>query len=124
MLLGLVFQNVAQSVPIDELDKKGFFPNDNRDMGEAFTGGIKGKDALGITITRREEDEDGEGNFDDSPVGMMTQISLLFQREINNLKRDTSALGARFGLTIFLAVLIGVIFLDVGESNLSVVSVS
>jgi ABC-type multidrug transport system permease subunit len=36
---------------------------------------------------------------------------------VTNLKRDVTALGARFGLTIFLSVLIGTIFLKVGEED-------
>jgi len=45
---------------------------------------------------------------------------LLFERERKNLVRDTTALGARFGITVFLSVLIGIIFLDVGKSDLTV----
>lgn len=38
------------------------------------------------------------------------QLSLLFQRELKNLKRDKAALGGRFGVTIFLNLLFGLIF--------------
>ena len=47
---------------------------------------------------------------------------MLFTRELNNLGRDTAAVGARFGLTIFLGTLIGTIFLNVGETDSSVPS--
>jgi hypothetical protein len=47
-------------------------------------------------------------------------VKLLFKREVNNLVRDTTALKARFGLTIFLGILIGIIFLDVGNSDAAV----
>jgi hypothetical protein len=107
--------NVAQSNPVDELDAAGLFPNDNRDIGDAFESS-EGKDALGITITRRPVKGDA-ANYDDKPPGMATQLTLLFKRESNNLIRDTTALGARFGITIFLGVLIGTIFLDVGNSD-------
>jgi ABC-2 type transporter len=48
---------------------------------------------------------------------MITEIKMLFGRELTNLRRDVGAVGARFGLTIFLSVLIGVIFLNVGKSD-------
>lgn len=104
--------NVAQAVDFKQLEADGFFPKDNRAIGDAFTTG-EGKDALGITLTRRSK----IGLEDKRPVGMLTEIKMLFLREITNLKRDTAAVGARFGLTIFLGVLIGVIFLDVGKTN-------
>jgi ABC-type multidrug transport system ATPase subunit len=107
--------NVAQSVPADELNQKGFFLEDERKLQDPFTDHVDGKDELGITITERHS---GEG-FDDSPVGILVQIRMLFRRELNNLGRDTTALGARFGLTIFLSCLVGVIFLDVGQADSS-----
>jgi ABC-2 type transporter len=106
-------------VPLKELDEVGFFPLDERGMGEAFSP-EEGKDALGITITRRPRV--GEDGFDERPPGFFVQTSMLFQREINNLRRDTMALAARFGLTIFLSTLIGVIFKDVGNSDSTVAS--
>jgi ABC-type multidrug transport system ATPase subunit len=112
--------SVAQTVPLDELDKAGYFPKDERMLTEAFTEKVEGKDELGITITEHH----AAGDYDDTPVGIPTQISMLFKREIKNIKRDTAAVGARFGLTIFLAVLIGVIFLDVGSTDLEVSAVS
>ena len=111
--------NVAQSTTLKQLDDDGFFPKDERDMGEPFEP-EEGKDALGITITRRTiRGEPVEGEELPHP-GYITQTRLLFAREINNLKRDVTALGARFGLTIFLSVLIGIIFLDVGATDSSV----
>eukprot|EP00523_Entomoneis_sp_CCMP467_P011133 CAMPEP_0168725064 /NCGR_PEP_ID=MMETSP0724-20121128/3959_1 /TAXON_ID=265536 /ORGANISM="Amphiprora sp., Strain CCMP467" /LENGTH=609 /DNA_ID=CAMNT_0008771833 /DNA_START=209 /DNA_END=2035 /DNA_ORIENTATION=- len=110
--------NVAQSVSIEELDKAGFFPEDDRDIGEPFEAG-EGQDALGITITRRSMSFRDARELDDSPPGFMQQTKLLFQREWKNLGRDVAALGARFGLTVFLSILIGVIFLDVGATDSS-----
>lgn len=107
--------NVAQSVGREQLVADGFFPKDDRRLGEAFTA-EEGKDALGITLTRRSR----VGAEDTRQVGMATEIKMLFGREIVNLKRDTAAVGARFGLTIFLGVLIGVIFLNVGRSDSAV----
>lgn len=53
---------------------------------------------------------------------MGTQVHLLFKRELQNLRRDVTAVGARFGLTTFLGILIGIIFFDVGASNSAVQS--
>jgi hypothetical protein len=105
---------VAQINSVEDLDAAGLFPKDTRDIGEAFVAD-SGKDALGITITRRAGK--GEDFNDDKPPGMPTELRLLFRREFRNLVRDTTALAARFGITIFLGVLIGTIFLDVGKSD-------
>lgn len=107
--------NVAQSVSMKELDEHGFFPKDERDIAEPFEP-EDGKDALGITVTGRSIRGDS-AQWDDTPPGIGTQIKLLFRREINNLYRDTTAVAARFGLTIFLSTLIGVIFLNVGKTS-------
>lgn len=111
--------NVAQSVPADELEKKGFFLEDERKIQEPFKDHLDGKDELGITLTERHMGDD----FDDRPVGIIVQIVMLFKRELRNLTRDTAAVGARFGLTIFLSCLVGVIFLDVGQADSSIPSV-
>jgi hypothetical protein len=111
-------QNVAQSVAIKELEELGFFPKDERNMGEAFTP-EEGKDALGITITKHKV---VAGVADARPPGVITQTSMLFKREFHNLGRDTAALGARFGITVFLGLLIGVIFFQVGDTDPTVPS--
>ena len=77
--------NVAQSVSEEKLDQDGFFPKDDRDLGDAFEAENEGKDALGITITNHDPALD----VDEARVGMGTQIYMLFDREIKNLKRDT-----------------------------------
>jgi hypothetical protein len=47
----------------------------------------------------------------------LTQTKLLFGREWNNLRRDTAAVGARFGITIVMNLLIGTIFYNVGNTD-------
>jgi hypothetical protein len=42
---------------------------------------------------------------------------MLVTRELQNLARDTAAFSARFGLTIFMGILIGIIFLHVGSAD-------
>ncbi len=91
-------------------------------MGEPFEPG-EGKDALGITVTRYSLRRDESGFIMGSkPPGFLTQTLLLFQREILNLRRDTHAVAARYGISIFMGILIGVIFLNVGKSDPTVPS--
>ncbi|KAG7365609.1 ABC-2 type transporter [Nitzschia inconspicua] len=82
------------------------------------TDGVEGKDELGITLTEHHLAED----FDDSTPGIFTQLSMLSNREIKNIRRDTAAVGGRFGLTIFLSLLVGLIFKDVGGQPRDTVS--
>jgi ABC-2 type transporter len=95
------------------LDNDGFFPKDDREIENPFTPG-DGVDILGVTNTKRDSTD---LLYESPPPGVGTQVSMLFGREMKNLKRDTVAVGARFGLTIFLGTLIGVIFYKVGKSD-------
>ena len=110
--------SVAQRVPVEELDAAGFFPQDERKAIEAFhvEDGDKGHDSLGVT--RRESRVLTE--TDSRPVSKLTEVGMLFSREIKNLTRDKGALGARLGLTTFLSLLIGLIFRGVGATDSSV----
>ena len=103
-------------MPLKQLNEDGFFPEDTREIGEAFEPG-EGKDALGITITRRSIRSNGDLTWDDAPPGFWTQSKMLFEREIKNLIRNPAALGARFGLTIFMSILVGIIFWQVGTTD-------
>jgi hypothetical protein len=105
--------NVAQANPMEQLEKDGFFPIDDRKLPEPFVETTEGKDELGITLTEHHL----AGDFDDSPPGIFTQLQMLFTREIKNISRDTASVGARFGLTIFLGLLVGLIFKGVGGTN-------
>ena len=107
--------SVAQSVPLDELAKANFFPQDEREMEEPFEADSS-KNALGMTITKRRSIA-GIGGGSELPPGTLTQTLLLFEREFKNIKRDTASVAARFGITIFLSTLIGTLFLDVGETD-------
>lgn len=98
------------------MDAAGFFPNDDRNIGDAFHN-ESGQNALGITLTRRSKHDSRRPGEDLPPPGIATQVVMLFDREIKNLKRDVIAIVARFGFTIFLSTLIGVIFFNVGETN-------
>lgn len=89
-------------------------------MGEAMTPN-DGQDVLG-NITIRKHGKVTSSTYCEQPPGMFVQTSLLFHREMINLRRDVTSLRARFGLTIFLGSLSGVIFLNVGSSDSSIQS--
>lgn len=106
---------MAQSVPFDDLKNDGFFPKDQRKLGDAFKPQA-GQDELGMTISRNPSAHGTEVR-DERPPGTMIQTAMLFKRELQAVQRNTGAIAARFGLTIFLSLLIGVIFKEVGSSN-------
>jgi len=107
--------DVAQTVSSEQLQKDGFFLSDTRDIKEPFKPEV-GKDPLGITNTRLSI-RNGDLKWDDTPPGFLTQTKLQFFRELVNIKRDTGAIGARFGFTGVLSILIGTIFLHVGTTD-------
>lgn len=111
--------NVAQANPIEDLNRDGFFPEDTRDLPDVDTEiFIDGKDEAG----RNEGDQLADRNLETATL--LTQINLLYVRELKNIGRDKASVGARFGLTIFLTLLIGIIFLDVGSMDKSEPQVS
>jgi len=109
---------VAQSVKLQELDDAGFFPKDNRILGEAFEP-EEGKDALGITISRRPilGHREGDGAVDETPPGFSSQVKLLFAREFRNLYRNLAAVATRLAIGIVMSILVGVIFYQVGATD-------
>lgn len=116
-------QMVAQMQDVKELEAAGFFPKDERPITEAFHGDeIEGKDALGNTITRSSV----IGTVDERHVTQLTEFVWLMRREINAMKRDKMFLIARFMQATVMSLLIGVIFLFVGDRdpNQPVVSTS
>lgn len=111
---------VAQKYTVDQLTKDGFFEEDSRDLGLSLNANdVEGVDALGnskhSSVDLKSSSSDGGG--EKMKVSFSTQVGLLFNREIKNMIRDKASLGARFGITIFLNILFGVIFLDVGKTD-------
>jgi hypothetical protein len=105
---------VAQLQDVKELESAGFFPKDERPMEDAFRGDeMEGKDALGNTIARASV----VGNIDERHVTQMTEFIWLMRREIIAMKRDKMFLAARFMQATFMSLLIGVIFLKVGDRD-------
>ena len=50
-------------------------------------------------------------------AGVWTQFVVLAVRDIRNVVRDGGALRARFGVTILLSLLVGLVFLDIGNTS-------
>jgi ABC-type multidrug transport system permease subunit len=91
------------------LEERDFFSND-----ETM---IHASSALGLALPSAKV-----YRYEKPPPGMISQTKMLFQREVRNLRRDTTALAGRFGLAIFMSTLVGIIFYDVGKSDLMVSS--
>lgn len=105
---------VAQMQDVKELESAGFFPKDERPLAEAFEGNeIEGKDALGNTVARASV----IGNVDERHVSQFTEFVWLLRREAIAMKRDKMFLVARFIQATVMSLMIGVIFLDVGERD-------
>jgi ABC-type multidrug transport system ATPase subunit/ABC-type multidrug transport system permease subunit len=49
--------------------------------------------------------------------GFVVQLSALILRQLRNVVRDKSALGARFGVTLFMSLLLGFIFFRIGAKD-------
>jgi ABC-type multidrug transport system ATPase subunit len=90
--------DVAQRIPQEDLIKDGFFP----------------KEALKL-VDSKETSHDLSSFI--TPPSIFTQTRMVFGRELTNLRRDTTSIGMRFGITIFLNLLFGVIFYQVGATS-------
>lgn len=91
---------IAQTVPRETLIENGFFgPH---------------KDQPSVHVDKRNS---SIANLPDHKVGFPVQVSLLFRRELYNLKRNKKALAARTGMTIMISTLGGIIFYQVGKSD-------
>jgi hypothetical protein len=63
------------------------------------------------------DDEAAEGFHVVVKAGVFTQLKWLFQREFTNTYRNKPALMGRFGVTIVLSIIFGLIFGGAGDSN-------
>lgn len=70
------------------------------------------------SLIKRESTRFSETNFHIVRRGCCTQMYALMLREFRNLGRDKAGLGARFGMTAFLNILVAVIFYQVGNQSL------
>lgn len=103
---------VAQQQTQEQLTKDGFFTPDERKLLPA-TVPVESEllDSLGVTARGDISNDEWKKR------GFLTEVSLLFKREIVHNSRNKQGVGARFALTIFLSTLVGCIFYQVGNSN-------
>jgi len=100
---------VAQTVPENELEELGYFPDGPSDEEEAIQK-QKGKDTV-------MSSHNSTTVVEFRHVSIFTQVSCLVRREMLSIRRNKMVLGARLMLTVFMSVLISVIFLRVGGKN-------
>eukprot|EP00522_Entomoneis_paludosa_P007565 CAMPEP_0172460734 /NCGR_PEP_ID=MMETSP1065-20121228/38041_1 /TAXON_ID=265537 /ORGANISM="Amphiprora paludosa, Strain CCMP125" /LENGTH=602 /DNA_ID=CAMNT_0013215855 /DNA_START=104 /DNA_END=1909 /DNA_ORIENTATION=+ len=106
--------DIVQENSTGELEDAGFYPKDQRDVpSPSLPEGGSSRDFSRISVRYLSS----AGN--EAQVSFMVQLQMLINREYLNLRRNTGALKTRFGLTIFMSSLIGLIFLRVGNSDLS-----
>jgi ABC-type multidrug transport system permease subunit len=94
---------VAQRVPEQDLIRDGFFPKES----------LK-SEGKGTTLDRYDLGGSSVGYASHRP-SFFTQTRMLFIRECQALTRDTIAVVMRFAISIFLNLLFGLIFYNVGR---------
>lgn len=102
---------VALTQSTEELEKVGFFQEDIRDIGETSHSEHKSKDALGMTA----HSSTLIGAI--PPPGLLTQIKVLFLREIKNLRRATHVIKTRTAMTLMISLVTGCIYYQVAASD-------
>lgn len=111
--------NVAQAVPAKELAARGYFPCDTRPWTQTealFADEEEGRNALGIT----DHQHNGEGissKNNEKRIGFITQVSMLFKRELQNIARNRKPLVARFAFSFIMSILVGILFLGIGGKD-------
>jgi len=98
---------VAQEQSVEDLEKAGFF--ESCTLADHVTDKVV--DALEVSMNGIDPDKPERG------VTIWTQIKLLYAREFRNIARDKVGMAIRLGITAFLNLLFGVIFLDVGRNS-------
>jgi len=115
--------SLSQTHSLEEMIAQGLMMKPPSTMAELAAMSPKSKSA------RQEGDEDSVSfNAVAATNGMptlitasfLTQLKWLLHREFEGLIRNKAALGARFGVTIFLNTLFGLIFLGSGARNNSI----
>lgn len=103
--------NVAQDVPEADLERAGFFVED-------ACAKINDESLYRSTHKQEEEHLKREKQVIER-VHWWTQIALLFGREMKHLKRDYMSLVIRLGSTSFFGLFYGLIYLNIGKSDLN-----
>jgi ABC-type multidrug transport system ATPase subunit len=118
---------VAQTVPVKELEEAGYFPKTIEEAEGDISQdepteqpSVEGSSALHSQQHETEEKSSSVGMkkaADGRRVSTTTQISWLVKREWKSLYRNKMILGARLMLSLFMSILIGIIFWQVGGND-------
>eukprot|EP00591_Stephanopyxis_turris_P014818 CAMPEP_0195539598 /NCGR_PEP_ID=MMETSP0794_2-20130614/50136_1 /TAXON_ID=515487 /ORGANISM="Stephanopyxis turris, Strain CCMP 815" /LENGTH=501 /DNA_ID=CAMNT_0040673637 /DNA_START=420 /DNA_END=1922 /DNA_ORIENTATION=- len=100
--------NLAQTLSDAELEEAGLYLKDTRNLPLAER--LRAVEVINVCTQRASK----HSEVDERRVSMLTEINLLFIREVRNLVRFRQPLVARFGFSSFMSLLVGVIFFDVG----------
>jgi len=110
--------NLAQTLSDAELEEAGLYLKDTRNLPLAER--LRAVEVINVCTQRASK----HSEVDERRVSMLTEINLLFIREVRNLVRFRQPLVARFGFSSFMSLLVGVIFFDVGTLSSDVPKVN
>lgn len=101
---------VALTNSVEDLEARGFFPKDSRNLGDSFKRESK-NDPLQLTARATT------GKAINEKAGIVAQTAILFNREIKNLRRATHVIKTRTGMTLMISLAIGCIFYQVASET-------
>lgn len=99
--------SLAQTISLEELKSNGFFMENSHIIPDSLS---EASSHEFMTQCKNESKSLKK-------VSIIIQIRMLFHREYTNMTRDTNSLIARLGITTFLSLLFGIIFLDVASKG-------
>ena len=126
---------IAQTRTLQDLQSRGFFALPEGEGGgggdydhpttESSGGAARRRRTLPKKLTAQERRESaaalvaaaGAAGPDRQRPGIAAQTRLLFQRELQNVRRNKKNLGARTGMTLVSSVLGGIIFFQVAKTD-------
>mmetsp|Transcript_2659 Transcript_2659/g.3539 ORF Transcript_2659/g.3539 Transcript_2659/m.3539 type:complete len:490 (+) Transcript_2659:539-2008(+) len=101
--------DVAQTESKEDLIKAGFFSSSERPPTEALTDDIIDLNEL----------DNNKNLLDDANTSFRTQVAMLIKREGINIVRNRKATVSRFMFTTMMSLLLGIIFLKIGDRDLA-----
>lgn len=106
---------ICQAESGQHLEEKGLFMDIPNHLLETFASSEQGGGGTTATSSSTKmHEEDLTFHFESS---FTKQVTKLTQREFLNITRDFHTLGVKFGLTVVMGILYGLIFYQIGGSN-------
>lgn len=103
--MSLTPQKISKTTNAEELERSGFFPKDERDLGKPSD-----------TLRRQRLNSIFSGLQEEKPPSTLTAIAMLVGREWTHIKRNKAVTVARIIQTSVLSAMIGTIFFQVGSA--------